>query len=646
MPATHNNFQTIRQQSSISSADNEETIIDKQADTNNNGMYLDEETYLQAEDNMLRSDGSLNLSTKPSLQYDQQEQQQYQQQQYTTRSNDATSYASATSATTPYVPKIKNTMYQTAVEGLFSPPPSYSYSDDTKNDDINLSNSQQQLSNEEKLYQAVMDIENGKGTQPVVDPETLHRQVFAEEQTYLQQSEEFRKSLSQVVSEGNDNENPMAKERREVVEQYNEKVLENMMKEISVMEELAVSREDAMMGVQGEMDKLLPNPAHAGAAASTGSGSNGRMKKDDAVMCSKCGLRVTPDMMQRAEMIAIMAKKDASGEQVPQKKKMMGSDVVIGYSNILCQACHGQKFRTNDEAKVRVGQGSPSYGDYNTMYDETKNPRQPWANKKGGGYNNKGKQKWKGSSDYGKEGGSKRSGVQGINTASLFDMPKKGTRRSDGQGIDTSSSFDMPTKGRSSDVQGINTSSSLDMPTNGYDAESKRESINAAPTPKTTRVSSNKRPSSSTPPSGGRQNQPPRRTSHILGGQELAKRMQRDSESSVSDDLEKQKITSLRSERTLKARKTERTRSSITQRIERMTPLSSPTRQEDSSKMDKLKTKNVLSSSTAKVSDSNNRNEEPMENNGSDNWVKVEDPGTKRIIFWNTETGEMKKTLD
>ena len=31
--------------------------------------------------------------------------------------------------------------------------------------------------------------------------------------------------------------------------------------------------------------------------------------------------------------------------------------------------------------------------------------------------------------------------------------------------------------------------------------------------------------------------------------------------------------------------------------------------------------------------------------NNDRSWVRIEDPASKRILYWNTETGEMKKTM-
>ena len=147
----------------------------------------------------------------------------------------------------------KENAYQKAVEGLFSPPPSYSYYSDNDNDvgngiDDGTQISSQSLSDEERFYQAVLEIENGRSRggganadQMLLDPEALHQQVFAEEQAYLQQSEDFRNALSSLFADKT--ESPMVKGRRECIEQYNESVLSNLMKKMDEMEDMAFSRQ-------------------------------------------------------------------------------------------------------------------------------------------------------------------------------------------------------------------------------------------------------------------------------------------------------------------------------------------------------------------------------------------------------------------
>eukprot|EP00985_Skeletonema_marinoi_P000848 scaffold343_cov89-Skeletonema_marinoi.AAC.1 len=162
-----------------------------------NGIFLDLDTYLQAEETLLRPDGSLSGSGNQILQ---------------------------------------NEAYQSAVmQGLF--PPTYSYPD------IKL---ERDLSDEELLLRSVTDIQNDKSSltqqQQQMDAETLHQQVFAEEQVYLEQSEDFRKSLSNNLQ----SETPMARGRREAVEEYNQEILSDLLREIEEMEAGAISREDAL----------------------------------------------------------------------------------------------------------------------------------------------------------------------------------------------------------------------------------------------------------------------------------------------------------------------------------------------------------------------------------------------------------------
>jgi len=400
------------------------------------GPYLNEETYLTAEDNLLRSDGSLNFNNSNG-----EDQQQRRSSPYSQP-----------------VQKIKNKTYQSAVQGLFSPPPSYSYDDDSTDD--NLSKTQQQLSDEEQLYQAVTDQQQNK--EQLIDPETLHQQVFAEEQTYLQQSTEFRKSLSSLYDDNV--ESPIAKERREVINQYNEEVLSNLLKDIDIMEDMALSREESMSLAK---DKEVTT-------------KNGNNKKDE-VLCYKCGCRVTPDMIQRAEAIEISKE---------------GGEVQQGSGKVLCQACYGQQFRTNDESKVRVATGNFYDSNNNSggsrMFDKRKN-----------GY--RGRRKWSS-----KEDGSsnKESDVQGINTSSLFDMPKK--KRFDG----TERTLPQPpTPTPQSKAKEVSNKSSPNIPSSSSTRQKRRHT----------------RP-------------PPRRSSHtsLGGGEELERRMrQLDSEaSSKSSDSE------------------------------------------------------------------------------------------------------------
>ena len=418
----------------------------------NNGLYLNEETYLTAEDNLLRSDGSLDFNNSNG-----------DQQQRTSSS--------------PYsqpVQKIKNKTYQSAVQGLFSPPPSYSYDDEESN---NLSKTQQQLSDEEQLYQAVTDQQQNKNQ--MIDPETLHQRVFAEEQTYLQQSTDFRKSLSSLYDDNV--ESPIAKERREVINQYNEEVLSNLLKEIDIMEDMALSREEAMsLAKDKEVTKT------------TGK------KKKDGVLCYKCGCRVTPDMIQRAEAIEISKE---------------GGELQQSSGGVLCQACYGQQFRTNNESKVRVATGnfydSNNKSGGSRMFDKRKKNARQWTKDDSNG--DRGRRKWSGREDDSSSDGNVKGDVQGINTSSLFDMPKK--KRFDG----TERTLSRPP-----------------TPT----PQSKAKEVSHKSPPNTSSSSTRQKRRQTRPP--------PRRSSHtsLGGGEELERRMrQQDAEaSSESSDLENSQL--------------------------------------------------------------------------------------------------------
>ena len=159
------------------------------------GMLLDPETYLQA-DSLIQPDGSLNLEN----------------------------YFKTS--------EISNPLYQSAAAQLLSNP-SYSVVEDEVGLTPNDSSSQEQLSENELLLRAMRNIESNPQR---IDPEKLHQQVFQEEQTYLQQSTEFRNSLTTLYDDGT--ETPMAKSRREAIEAYNDRVLENLMKEIDEIEKL------------------------------------------------------------------------------------------------------------------------------------------------------------------------------------------------------------------------------------------------------------------------------------------------------------------------------------------------------------------------------------------------------------------------
>ena len=497
-------FMSLQKRSSIynnhksSPSDDSNSNYEDDINRNSDGMFLDEETYLQAEDNLLQTDGSLSL------------------QQGVKEENDKAAY-------------------QTAVQGLFTPP-SYSYSSDNNEEDGNISNIQQQLSEEEQLYQKTMSIKKSGDTneQQMVDSETLHNQVFAEEQTYLQQSSEFRNSLSSLYDATV--ESPMATERREVIDQYNEQVLEDLLKDIDEMEKVALSRDEAM-----ELAKTKEKK---------------RIRGKDIILCSKCGCHVTPDMIERAEMIEI-----AKGGSAQRKT----GDVVV--AEILCPACHGEQFRTNDESKVRVATGMYNGSSYNSASGM-------FHKKREGAERYRGRRKWRSGSIDTHAAKERRSDVQGIDTSTLFKMPKKkrytGTER-----------VTLPSGPPTSPEKATKSSIKASIPT----------SVTRQPTAQR------------------RQTRPPprRRSSPITlgGGEELAKRRMRqqdlESTSSQNGNLEEQ---------------------TAYQQEEGTDAVGLPEGTEET----------VVESEDA--------------SDTGDQWVKVEDPSSKRMLYWNTGTGEMKKTLE
>lgn len=551
---------------------------DEEDNTNNNnimnGLYLDQGTYLQAEDAILRSDGSLDLNRWGRREWPQA--------------------AMGREIPTPTTPssrlKKKTNAYQIAVEGLFSPPPIYSYysdGDDTGDGMNNETKSSQTLSDEERFYQAVMEIENGRGdggsiNAEVIDPEALHRQVFAEEQAYFQQSEDFRKALSSLFSD-NATESPMAKERRERIEQYNEKVLRDLMKEIDDMESMAVSREDAIMGTAEQ-------ESSEGMGGTT---TTARLGKSP-VSCSKCGLRVTPDMIQRAALMNQRLAKESR--------------------EILCSACHGQRFVTK-EAKLRV----PALDSFASprMFDNKKSTTrmssrndQFYASGRG----------WNADRRRGNGKESRDSNIQGISTASLFDV-SGGTQSS----------------------QKIVAEDDIAMKNEPIvDAISKSTSSSLSPT--------NVKTSSS----GDRQQRFLRRpSSRILGGAELMKRMQqRESESPPGGDEENLIIPSGSStgeQSVFKAQASKRIPLGTDRGIEQRKKVVVKREVEglvdfDPSSSDDDGGGDAVSSALVANTDNNEQSNGAHGDSTINPWVKVEDPSTKRSLYWNTETGEMKRS--
>eukprot|EP00986_Skeletonema_menzelii_P006877 scaffold2612_cov132-Skeletonema_menzelii.AAC.13 len=466
------------------------------ANDNANGIFLDLDTYLQAEEMLLRPDGSLSTSKVPN-------------QSLQNNNNEA---------------------YQSALlQGLF--PPTYSYPD-TKDE--------QELSDEELLLQSLTDIQNEKSAltqqQQQIDAETLHQQVFAEEQVYLEQSEEFRKSLSNNLQSDDDSyETPMARGRREALEEYNRGILDELLREIEEMEAGAISREDALARAQTS-DSLVDAADNDNDAA------------ERLAFCSQCGLKVTPDMTQRAK---------------------------YGPQKLLCQACYGMKFRVKDEADVRLAPG-PSVWESNRMFDQKKksNSRKVRMDK------------------------SRMSRGSVLDTSSLFRIPDSRipndqipddsteiismreveipTREEDRTKAFSSNSRATPTENKATlteptrVVQTTNPTAS-----GGVSSRSKESNVKKSSTPKVF-LKQQRRPTSS----------------RLLGGRELERRktQQKSDDDDVGTDLPG---------------------------------------------LEKQQVEDVIIEEEAAFAN------EPL-----NEWIKVEDSTTKRIMYWNKATGEMKRNID
>jgi hypothetical protein len=603
------------------------------------GPYLDEETYLQAEGRLLRPDGSLDLDDGGGNRPPRAGGPERRWWGGGGRTMDDAPYY-------PPASRIKNGAYQAAAEGLLSPAPSYSYAnpkddDDDDDDDDDRRKGpadgspehRRQLSDEEILCLAVAEIENGRSVS-AVDPETLHEQVFAEERAYLRQSEGFRKALSSMLADGRDAESPMAKDRREGNERYNAKVLSDLMRDMDEMEEMAISREEAMGSVVDDQKGAAADNDKNNARNNDKRGVRGR---NGEVLCSKCGLRVTPDMIQRAEAIEIISRGDGTGGEggfggAGALRRKCGEDAVLS-GGVLCSACYGQRFRATDEAKLRTavwaGGGSPSFGGgkgYSSsprMFDEKKSNAHQWS-RGDGGYD--GGREWsKGFSAGDRKSGSSRGGsVRVISTSTSFDMPEEG-----GYGAENKSRASPPK-----------------MPTDG--------ALPNTPSNTDSKISARIKT-----PSDYHQRQrspPPRRTSSILGGgEELAKRMQRGLKSRDSDDSADQQT---RAGRTLKVQRMEERNTSEIQGGEEGGVSSERANSGGESKGKNLQQSELILDMSGTHStnygvsiildtsddDKDDRNVDTNDNYGR-SWVKIEDPASKRILYWNTETGEMKKMM-
>lgn len=506
------NISSSRHHRLQSKADESQDEINIIANDNNaNGIFLDLDTYLQAEETLLRPDGSLGNNNNSA------------------------------SANTLYN---NNEAYQSAMQGLF--PPTYSYYPDTKNE--------QDLSDEELLLQSVTNIQNDKSTmtqqQQLMDAETLHQQVFAEEQVYLEQSEEFRKSLSNnLQSSEDDYESPMARGRREAVEEYNQGILSDLLREIEEMEASAISREDALSRAQASGNFINNNDDDvmdvSSSAIEEGSSST---KRSTGPFCSQCGLTVTPDMTQRAK---------------------------YGPQKLLCQACYGIKFRIKDEADVRLSQGPTIWESNNNRMSDQK---------------------------------MKRSNSRRTRLDTL--------RMNRGSVLDTSSLFRIPDS-RMPNEQ-------IQMPDDVTETPLTRE-VNDSMRLEDSSVSVSR--SDSGPP-------PTRNTPTPIKPTKIVEDTKRTSGGS-----------------TFRSNESNAKKQSISKVSMKQESRSTSSRLLGGKALERRKTQHK-SDDTGSIEQQQEVDDDIIEEeavtgqDSSNEWIKVEDSTTKRIMYWNKQTGEMKRSID
>ena len=492
-------IQRRRRQSQLQSTSDDNINNGDEENDTSNGIFLDLDTYLQAEETLLRPDGSL-------------------------RDNN--------NINGPNEIK-RNEAYQSVVmQGLF--PPTYSYPN-TKQE--------QDLSDEELLLQSVTDIQNDKSTltqqQQLSDAEALHQQVFAEEQVYLEQSEEFRKSLSSNLHSSDENyESPMAKGRREAVEEYNQGILSDLLREIEEMEATAISRDEALSRASNG-GSVMDEVEDAKFITDEGTSSTGR-----PAFCSQCGLPVTPDLVQRAS---------------------------YGTQKLLCHACYGAQFRLKDEAKVRLASG-PNIWEANQMSSEKKKRSQMSRRRR-----------------------FDKSKMNRIDTSSLFRIPD--SRMPNEQIINdvndkrTPTTEDPASESLSSrgEISSPTGNKKTTKPAGTLDAKKTITSSGGTPAPSTSNAKS----------SVERRRKPT--APRLLGGRELEKRKTQ-RQSAAEDETD-------------------------TNLLDKHTPQVNKLRQQE------VGAKRIEA-------------EASPETYSSENWVKVEDSTTKRIMYWNKETGEMKRSID
>jgi hypothetical protein len=519
-----------------------------------------------------------------------------------------------------------------AVGGLHSQSPSYYYVDppdddvdDNPDDDRSTSFASRRRSSDvgSPYYSSIEDSEGdgavvGDGESFAEDARTLHERVFLEERAYLEQSEGFRKMLSSAMDENEvyNDESPMATSRREEIERYNEGVIDKLMREMDEMEEGAMSREEAMGYLADNDQEVGRRVASSSSDIAEGGVSDERVRRrrDDDIRCSKCGLRVTPDMIQRAEAIEVIYNKDGDGKRGRARgvrgegasvRRRYGNDVATsgGGIAVCCSACYGMRFRTTNEATVRTAIWSGGGGSSSSFVGGRYNPPSSSSSKMFDGKRNDGdgRRSWSSNNDHGYDGGKEKwNKSRSINAV---------------QGIDTATLFDVPGGGYNSEMQGRSSLPSK-VPIDGT-------------SPANPNV---------IPPKGGgsapdyrrRRSSPPRRTpSFVGGGGELARRMRRDAESRNEDDP----VEGLA--------RNGRTFGTGTMAVRTTTASNNVG---DGVSLGGAIREGNINGHVPNANDDDGADERTKINNDIDQrWIKVEDPDSKRILYWNTDTGEMKK---
>jgi len=540
------------------------------------GVYLDPETYSRAE-SLALDDGSLDFDLTPS-----------------STETSSRYYRNPNKSRGRNPPKrIQSELYKKAVEGLLSPAPSYSYRSNNGEERPQKQQQQRQqpqLSDEDLLLEAVSKL-NSIDTTGANNPEaeTLHQLVFAEEETYLNQSLEFRKSLSSYYGrngvgnigdndDGNGEESqvesPIAKQRRLAIEAYNNKVLEQLLKDMEEIEEMAPTREEALR--MAAFSTSFDSTAHtSGSRAATApqeatdtemfdeierpesdqKNSTTDFDKGNPVLCYKCGGRVTPEVMERARML----------ERYNNKN-----------TRILCQACHGMQFRLIEEAEVRLATGYLN----NFNYPSSPSSSSVFWERRRGSYDNKNRrERWT-------NGG--ESVMTSDRSNSRFDKSRGNVKEGSGSNNQKTSNSDMmdtsPKKGYSNHRVG-----------NSFGATNRKPMI------------------------ASRTESLPKEKHH----DDPSRKMSREE---AKKGMWQQKMiprnTSSRPEK---------------KHLEKRRSMEAPSKEHY--------LENPKSNINNTTTDFRQSDEGTNNINNKGQWKKVTDPKTKRMFYWNRETGEMKRRL-